>query len=122
MAGNDVRKMSNDIRDILTNKEVIAIDQDPLGKQGYQYMLHTGKEIWTKELSDGCWAVCFFNNSADPVKLRINWSNLPFLKGSYEIRDLWKKKNIGSTDKEFKGEMASHDVILVKLTPAKQVK
>jgi alpha-galactosidase len=122
MAGNDVRKMPNDIHDILTNKEVIAIDQDPLGKQGYQYMLHVGKEIWVKELSNDCWAVCFFNNSGEAVKLRINWSNLPFLKGSYEIRDLWKKKNIGSTDKEFKGEMASHDVILVKLTPAKQTK
>jgi alpha-galactosidase len=122
MAGNDVRKMSDEIRDILTNKEVIAIDQDPLGKQGYQYMLHVGKEIWAKELSNGCWAVCFFNNSAETVKLRINWSNLPFLKGNYEIRDLWQKKNIGQTNKKFKGEMPAHDVILVKLTPAKQNK
>jgi alpha-galactosidase len=122
MAGNDVRKMPNDIHDILTNKEVIAIDQDPIGKQGYQYMLHVGKEIWAKELSNGCWAVCFFNNSSEAVKLRINWSNLPFLKGSYEIRDLWKKKNIGSTDKTFEAGLPSHDVILVKLAPAKQPK
>lgn len=119
MAGNDVRKMSNEIRDILTNKEVIAIDQDPLGKQGYQYMLHPGKQIWAKELSNGCWAVCFFNDSTEPVKLRINWSNLPFLKGRYEIRDLWRKKDIGSTNKTFEGKLPSLDVILVKLTPAK---
>jgi alpha-galactosidase len=122
MAGNDVRNMSDDIRDILTNKEVIAIDQDPLGKQGYQYMLHVGKEIWAKELSNDCWAICFFNNSADPVKLRIKWSNFPFLKSNatYQIRDLWQKKDIGSTDKEFTADLPSHDVVLVKLTPAKK--
>jgi alpha-galactosidase len=122
MAGNDVRKMSDDVRDILTNKEVIAIDQDPLGKQGYQYMLHVGKEIWAKELSNGCWAICFFNNSAESVKLRINWSNFPFLKSnaSYQIRDLWQKKDIGYTDKEFTADLPSHDVILVKLTLTKK--
>jgi len=119
MAGNDVRKMSDEIRDILTNKEVIAIDQDPLGKQGYQYMLHVGKEIWAKELSNGCWAVCFFNNGLDDVKLKVNWSNLPFLKGSYTIRDLWQKKDIGSTEKEYLGDLPARDVILVKLTPTK---
>ena len=42
MAGNDIRKMSDEIHDILTNKEVIAIDQDPLGKQGYQYFTGQG--------------------------------------------------------------------------------
>ncbi|MEJ2628786.1 MAG: glycoside hydrolase family 27 protein, partial [bacterium] len=49
MAGNDVRNMSEEIREILTNSEVIALDQDPLGKQGYLFMKHPGKEIWVKE-------------------------------------------------------------------------
>lgn len=120
MAGNDVRNMSDDVREILTNKEVIAVDQDPLGKQGYRYMEHPGKQIWAKELSKGCWAVCFFNDSTEAVKLRINWSNLPFLKGDYEIRDLWQKKDIGSTDKIFEAELPSHDVIVVRLTPAEK--
>lgn len=61
MAGNDVRNMSDEIRDILTNKEVIAVDQDSLGKQGYRFMEHPGKQIWIKELSAGKWAACFFN-------------------------------------------------------------
>jgi alpha-galactosidase len=120
MAGNDVRKMSDGVRDIFTNKEVIAIDQDPLGKQGYQYNMPIGgKEIWVKELSNGCWAVCFFNNSDESFKLRINWSHLSFVKGSYEIRDLWQKKVIGSTDKNFAGKLPAHNVILLKLTPIK---
>src|SRR5208283_3602848 len=62
MAGNDARKMPDEIRGILTNRELIAVDQDPLGKEGFQFMEHPGKEIWAKELSAGSWAVCFFNN------------------------------------------------------------
>ena len=120
MAGNDVRHMSSDVRDILTNKEVIAIDQDKLGKQGYQFMDHPGKQIWVKELSNGCWAVCFFNNSDEAVKLRINWANFPFLAGNYEIRDLWMKKNVGTTGKNFEDKVDPLDVILVKLTPVKK--
>jgi len=122
MAGNDVRHMSNDVCDILTNKEVIAVDQDPLGKQGYQFMDHPGKQIWVKELSNGCWAVCFFNNSDEAVKLRINWANFPFVSGNYEIRDLWKKKNVGTTGKNFEDKVDPLDVILVKLTPVKKDK
>ena len=52
-----------DILEILTNKEVISIDQDPLGKQGYKFMHHQDKEIWVKELSDDNWAVCIFNKN-----------------------------------------------------------
>jgi alpha-galactosidase len=123
MAGNDVRKMSNEVRDILTNKEVIAIDQDPLGKQGYQFITQPGKEIWVKELSNGEWAVCFFNSGDRPMQMKVNWSNLWFLKGTYKIRDLWqkkdKKKDIGTTQKEFTGKIAPHDVLLFKLSPVK---
>ncbi len=117
MAGNDVRKMSDEVRDILTNKEVIAIDQDPLGKQGYQFMDHPGKEIWAKQLSDGKWAVCILNSGEDTLKVRLNWSHLSFLKGRYEIRDLWKKEDIGTTRENYTGEIASHDVLLFKLSP-----
>jgi len=119
MAGNDVRKMSDEVKTILTNNEVIAIDQDPLGKQGYQFMTHPGKEIWARELSDGDWAVCFFNNSDNPVKIRVKWTHLSFLKGTYKIRDLWQKKDIGTTRDDFIGDVDSHDVVLFRLTPAK---
>lgn len=119
MAGNDVRKMSDEVRDILTNKEVIAIDQDPLGKQGYQFMTHPGKEIWVKELSDGNWAVCFFNSGDNPLKIRLKWEHLWFLKGTYKVRDLWQKKDLGTTKKGFSGDIAPHDVLLFKLSLVK---
>jgi alpha-galactosidase len=119
MAGNDVRNMSEAIRRILTNREVIALDQDPLGKQGVQFMTHPGKEIWAKECSNGEWGVCFLNTGENPLKLRINWSHLAFLKGDYRIRDLWQKKDLGRTAKDFTAEIASHDVLLVKLSPVR---
>lgn len=119
MAGNDVRNMSDDIREILTDREVIAIDQDPLGKQGYRFMKHPGKEIWVKELSNGEWAVCFFNPGDNNMQIRVNWNHLWFLKGTYQIQDLWQKKNLGKTNKKFVSDIASHDVTLLKLSPVK---
>jgi alpha-galactosidase len=117
MAGNDVRKISGEVREIMTNSEVIAVNQDPLGKQGYRFMNHPGKQIWVKELSRKEWAVCFFNSSDDTVQLRIDWNHLTFLKGSYRIRDLWQKKDLGQTAAEFRAPLAAHDVILLKLSP-----
>jgi len=120
MAGNDVRTMSKTIKDILTNREVIALDQDPLGKQGYQFMTHPGKEIWVKECSNGEWGVCFLNAGESALRLHIKWSHLSFLKGDYRIRDLWLKKDLGMSDKDFTAEIAPHDVVLVKLSPVRQ--
>jgi alpha-galactosidase len=119
MAGNDVRKMSDEVRDILTNKEVIAIDQDPLGKQGYRLMTQPGKEIWVKELSNKEWAICFFNTGDSPMPVRLNWSHIWILKGTYKVRDLWKKKDIGKTNKNIDFTVDSHDVALFKLSPVK---
>lgn len=111
--------MADKIRDILTNKEVIAIDQDPTGKQGYLFMKHPGKEIWVKELSNGEWAVCFLNIGDNSMNIQINWNHLPFLRGRYIIRDLWQKKNLGRTGNAFIRKIESHDVVLVKLSPVK---
>jgi alpha-galactosidase len=63
--------------------------------------------------------VCFFNEGDKPLQMKVNWSNLWFLKGTYKIRDLWQKKDIGTTQKGFTGDIAPHDVILFKLSPAK---
>ena len=72
MMGHDVRQMKDDILNILTNKEVIAVNQDVLGKQGYRVIDETGREVWIKELSNGDWAVCMLNDSAADAKCRLN--------------------------------------------------
>ncbi|OHB55394.1 MAG: alpha-galactosidase [Planctomycetes bacterium RBG_13_44_8b] len=117
MAGNDVRIMTDEIRNILTDKEVIALDQDPLGKQGYRFAKEGDKEVWVKELSDGAWGICVLNAGKDTAEMTVNWKDLSFLKGEYKVRELWQKKDIGTTNENFSGSIGSHDVVLFKLSP-----
>ena len=116
MAGNDLRKMSPEILKILTNRQVIAIDQDSLGKQAYLYMDHPSKRIYVKELSGGDWAICWHNTGDQAYIQRINWAHFTFLQGEYEIRDVWKDKVTGTTAKNTEVEIASHDVLMVRLS------
>jgi alpha-galactosidase len=116
MAGNDLRQMKPEIVQILTNKGAIAIDQDPLGKQGYRFMDHPGKEIWVKELTGGDWAVCFFNDGDTDVPLRINWNHMWILSGRYSVCDIWQNKITGDTGKESAFLLKAYDVILLRLT------
>jgi alpha-galactosidase len=120
IAGNDVRNMTKETQDILTNHEVIAIDQDPLGKEGTRFRADADEEIWIKELSNGQWAVCLLNPTAASKQTKLNWKDLTFLNGrKYLVRDLWAQKDLGDTSTDFSGEIASHDVALFRLTPAK---
>ncbi len=120
MAGNDVRKMTPDIQSILTNRQVIAVNQDPLGKQGTRFLQQTGKEIWIKELSNGNWAVCLLNTSPQSSELSIVWKDLPFLSGPYRVRNIWDDKDLGTTLQDFHGRLAPHDIVLFRLSPAAQ--
>src|SRR5438552_4327679 len=75
IAGNDVRKMNAETRTILTNKDAIAIDQDELGVQGFRHTSKDSLETWFKPLSNGDWAVCFLNRSAQSKKIDFNWKD-----------------------------------------------
>lgn len=114
MAGNDLRDMSKSTIEILTNKEVIAIDQDILGKQGYKIKDFGNLEIWLKPLKSEDIAICFLNRNIKAKNINIDWQNLG-IKGNYILRDLWKKKNIGNTNKNFIAKIDCHGVILLKL-------
>ncbi len=126
MAGNDLRTMSKESREILSNREVIAIDQDSLGVQGFRYSAADSLEIWVKPLSGEEWAVCFLNRSAQKQKIEFDWSKniiaddfskriLNASESSYRIRDVWGKRNLGTTRKKVVAEIASHDVLMVRL-------
>jgi alpha-galactosidase len=119
MMGNDLRKMNDDILNILINKDVIALDQDTLGKQGYRVIDEEGREVWVKELSDGNWAVCLLNDSPNEAQMTLNWSDIQPLEGkTYKVHDIWNKKDIGTTKDNFSGNVVSHDVALFRLSPA----
>ncbi|WP_075186947.1 glycoside hydrolase family 27 protein [Teredinibacter haidensis] len=115
MAGNDLRKMTPETLAILTNKDAIAINQDKLGKQAYRYMKHLDKVIYVKELSNDEWAIAWHNTGDKAFTLRINWKHFDFLNGTYNIKDVWKNKAVGTTHKNMEINIDSHDVVFLKL-------
>jgi alpha-galactosidase len=122
IAGNDVRHMSKEARDILTDKEVVAIDQDALGKEGWRFLAETGREIWVRELSGDDWAICVLNSGSTAADLTTDFSALGILKGEYAVRDVWAKKDLGTTRSApvHTDRVESHDVMLFRLTPVKK--
>jgi alpha-galactosidase len=127
IAGNDFRKMSKQTLQILTNKEVIAVDQDVLGVQGFSAGIKDSVETWYKPLQDGAWAVCFLNRSKEARSIQHDWKANPIFdslsvkelnagKNNYTISNLWTKKEAGNTDKLFTITIPAHDVVLLKLS------
>jgi alpha-galactosidase len=119
MAGNDLRNVTPEIRNILTNKEAIAIDQDSLGKQAYLYMDHLSKRIYVKELVNGDWAICWYNSGDQPYTQRMNWSHFEFLKGEYDIKDVWNHARVGTTARNMEMPVASNDAVLLRFSKKK---
>jgi alpha-galactosidase len=125
-AGNDLRKMSPQTRSILTNAEMIAVDQDVLGKSAFQIPLPDSLEVWVKPLKNNEIVLCFLNRTTVSRKLKMNWKNLvisdslsgineDFKKQEYNLRDLWLKKDVGTTAAKIEQEIPPHDVIVLKL-------
>jgi alpha-galactosidase len=120
MAGNDVRTMSPEIRDILTDRDAIAIDQDPLGKQGYRVFADKHYEIWFKPLENDELAVCVLNVADTPAEIAFDWNRLQSMPGgTFKIRDLWRKADAGTTKEKFRQQLKSHDVALLRLSPSR---
>jgi alpha-galactosidase len=120
IAGNDIRAMPEDIRALLTNREVISINQDALAQQGYRFIHEPDKrEVWVKPLRNREWAVCVFNTSKELIEeFEFDWSELNFLKeAKYSVRNLWTAADLGDTTRPYRGELNWHDVALFRLTP-----
>lgn len=127
MAGNDLRKMTKETQNILTNKEAIAIDQDREGIEGFKYKDKDSLEVWVKPLQNDDWAVCFLNRSHKPMQVNFNWKDeivtdtlfnktMNATKHVYKVRNLWTKKDMGDTQKPFSAELPYHDVIMLRLS------
>src|SRR5579884_3175324 len=78
MAGNDIRNMSPEIRAILTNRELIAVDQDPLGIQAHRVKRDGQTEVWSKQLADGGRAVALLNRSGDAREISVSWTDIGY--------------------------------------------
>jgi alpha-galactosidase len=122
--GNDIRFMTPAVKEILTNKEIIALNQDTLGKQGYRWWTLDGNiELWLKPLSNNEIALCFFNRGDLMKTIDFDWKRyFTNLNGKTYgvtdktmIRDLWLKKNIGTVNNNLKAVIQPHDVLTVRL-------
>ncbi len=129
MAGNDLRNMSPETIEILMNREAIAIDQDPMGVQGFPFKKDGDLHTWLKPLSEGKWAICFLNRGTGDIPLTIDWTqfvvkdelsgqHLDANKNVYSIRDIWAKEEMGTTgSNDLTTLLPGHDVFCVVLTP-----
>jgi len=127
IAGNDLRNMSPETIAILTNKEVIAIDQDSLGVQGFKHIDDENFEVWVKPLAKGDLAVCFLNRAVEPLDLNFDWKSNPmkdpdfdytfdFTRNTYDLLNVWSGKQQGTTKKVLKASIPGHDVLMFRLS------
>jgi alpha-galactosidase len=128
LIGCDMTQLDDFTINLLCNDEVLEVDQDPLGRQASRIVQDTEKliEIWAKPMEDGSRAVGLFNRSEEDTTITVKWSdftNSPMtdlkVSGKQMARDLWRQKDIGTSDNEFSAKVPRHGVVLVKLSPAK---
>jgi alpha-galactosidase len=118
IAGNDLRSMRPEIHDILTNKEVIAVNQDPLGRQARRVRKDGDLEVWSKQLQDGSRAVIFLNRGVTEQNMAAAWSDIGYPDHlAASVRDLWQHKELGKGTVKFMTTVASHGVVMVTVRP-----
>ena len=118
MAGNDIRSMSAATKEILTNKEVIAVNQDALGMEGTRVAKNGDAEVWSKQLADGSRAVILFNRSGSEAQMTVTWEQLGYPGHiSAAVRDLWAHKDEGKFTGSYSAKVAAHGVAMVTVKP-----
>jgi alpha-galactosidase len=118
IAGNDLRNMTPEIKEILTNKEVIAVNQDALGREGSRVWKDGDREIWSKQMRDGSRAVLLLNRGADEVEIAVPWEAIGYPSNvSASVRDLWAHKELGKFTGKFGTKVQSHGVVVVTVKP-----
>jgi alpha-galactosidase len=110
--------MTPETRDILTNGEVIAVDQDPLGKQGSKVRDDGDLEVWVRPLADGSRSVILLNRSLKPAPITVIWTEIAYPKTlEAKVRDLWQHKDLGAFKGSFQATVGPHGVVMVRITP-----
>jgi alpha-galactosidase len=118
MAGNDLKNMTPEIQQILTNKEVIAIDQDALGMEGRRVRKNGDSEVWAKQLKDGSRAVALLNRGASEVEIAVTWEEIGYTAHlSASVRDVWTHQELPKATEKFGAKVGPHGVVVVRVTP-----
>jgi alpha-galactosidase len=105
---------------LLTNDEVLAIDQDPMGRgaKAVYKAANANLQVWARPLSDGSKAIGLFNLEEMPMRVTARWSDLG-ITGKQAVRDVWRQKDLGKFSGEFAAELPRHGCLLLRLAPAK---
>jgi alpha-galactosidase len=125
--GNDLRDMSEETLGILTNRDIIALNQDVSGIQGFKYTNIGSVEVWVKPLANNEWAICFLNHSTTAAEFDFNWNGqtikdeifgheVTFSKENvYKIRNLYTGKEIGDTKKALKEKLEKNQSFVIRI-------
>jgi alpha-galactosidase len=116
LIGCDLEKMDDFTLGLLTNDEVLEIDQDSLGHQAVQVGAQGEAKVYARPLDDGSLAVGLFNAGAAETKVTAVWAELN-IAGKQRVRDLWRQQDLGIFDEKFEATVAPHGVVLVRVFP-----
>jgi len=118
LIGCDMTKLDDFTLNLLTNDEVIEVNQEPLGRQASRITQNGTLEVWAKPMEDGSMAVGLFNRGQREQTVTVTWSDLG-ITGQQSVRDLWRQKDLGKFTGQFEAQVGRHGVVLVKIAPAK---
>ncbi len=118
LIGCDMTQMDDFTLNLLSNDEVLAVDQDPLGRQAARVAQNGPLEVWAKDMEDGSKAVGLFNRGYSEAPVTASWSSLG-LAGKQKVRDLWRQRDLGDFTGSFTASVPRHGVVLVRIWPAK---
>ncbi len=119
IAGNDIPHMTAPVRSILLNKEMIALDQDPLGKPGHRVRKDGDLEVWVREIAGGNRAVLLLNRGTAPADIHFAWGELGYpAKLTANVHDLWKGSDVAKTEGSYTAHgVPSHGVVVLAIQP-----
>jgi alpha-galactosidase len=113
-AGNNLAHMSKDTLAILTNPEVIAVDQDPKGVEGHRAWQEGPLEIWVKPLADGSKAVGLFNRGMGLLPITLHFKDI-VMPDSVDVRDLWARRDLGTFHSSYTATVPRHGAVMLKV-------
>jgi alpha-galactosidase len=119
LIGCDLKQLDDFTLNLLTNDEVLEVNQDPLGEQAHRVASDGSLEAWAKKMEDGSTVVGLFNRDEVEKPVTAKWSDLN-LKGKVRVRDLWRQKDLGTFEDTFQAPIPRHGVVLIRLFPEGQ--
>jgi alpha-galactosidase len=117
LMGGDLTKLDAFTTSLLTNDEVLEVDQDPAGAQATPVVINGNTQVWSKKLSDGSIAAGLFNLGVQSAMVTVPWSALG-ISGPYVARDLWRQMDLGTSSASFQASVAAHGVVMLRFYPA----